>query len=128
VPGIREALRDTNARIAAVSPIVGRSAVTGPAGALLACQGFEVSIAGVADYYRDFLDVLVIDSQDEAAAREFNRSNAQTRKRSRGTGPHMRCAPTIMRKNNNADRVALAKSVIAACQQATTSRAATELA
>lgn len=128
VPGIRQALRETNARIAAVSPIVGGSAVTGPAGALLACQGFEVSIAGIADYYRDFLDVLVVDSQDAAAAYEFNRSGAQRKQRSRATTPHVHCVPTIMRKNNHADRVALAKSVIAACRQATTSRAATERA
>src|SRR5208282_1485222 len=35
VPGIREALRESSARIAAVSPIVGRAAVTGPAGVLM---------------------------------------------------------------------------------------------
>src|SRR5713226_8154624 len=50
VPGIREALREGRARIAAVSPIVGGKAVSGPAGALLAAQGFAVSIAGVADF------------------------------------------------------------------------------
>src|ERR1019366_8319559 len=59
VPGIREALRETRARIVAVSPIVGGVAVTGPAGALMAAQGFAVSIAGVADFCRDFLDLLV---------------------------------------------------------------------
>ena len=64
VPGIREALRESHAVIAAVSPIVGEAAVTGPAAALMAAQGFAVSIAGVADYYRDFLDLLVVDSMD----------------------------------------------------------------
>ena len=109
VPGVRETLRDHRGCVAAVSPIVGGSAVTGPAGALLASQGFAVSIAGVADYYRDFLDVLVVDSQDAAAAEELRRSEA------RKTGLQVHCAPTVMRKNNNEDRVALARSVIDAC-------------
>jgi len=30
----------------------------------MAAQGFAVSIAGVADFYGDFLDLLVVDSQD----------------------------------------------------------------
>ena len=104
VPGIREALRESRGRTAAVSPIVGKTAVTGPAGILLAAQGFAVSIAGVADYYRDFLDLLVVDSQDAAAADALSK-----------TGMHVRCASTIMRKNE--DRVALAKSVLVACHK-----------
>jgi LPPG:FO 2-phospho-L-lactate transferase len=105
VPGIREALRESRARIAAVSPIVGGAAVSGPAGALLAAQGFAVSIAGIADCYHDFLDLLVADSKDAAAAQRL-----------RETGVRVHCTATIMRKNE--DRVGLAKSVIAACQQA----------
>jgi len=113
VPGIREALRESRARIAAVSPIVGGAAVTGPAGALLAAQGFAVSIAGVADYYQDFLDVLVVDSQDARAAEQL-----------RAAGIKVHCTPTIMRRNE--DRVALARSTLAACQQLSTPHAASE--
>ena len=109
VPGIREALRETNAPVAAVSPIVGTTAVTGPAGALLSSQGFAVSIAGVADFYRDFLDLLVVDEQDANAAAEL-----RDRKES-SDAPHVHVTSTIMR-NNNA-RIALAKSTIAACHQ-----------
>ena len=64
VPGIREALRKTEATVAAVSPIVGGAAVSGPAGALMAAQGLPVSAAGVAHAYADFLDVLIVDSRD----------------------------------------------------------------
>src|SRR6516162_1768891 len=39
VPGIREALRETPARVAAVSPIVAGAAVSGPAGMLMQSQG-----------------------------------------------------------------------------------------
>jgi LPPG:FO 2-phospho-L-lactate transferase len=104
VPGIREALRESRARIAAVSPIVGGAAVNGPAGTLLAAQGFAVSIAGVADFYRDFLDLLVVDSQDAPAAQEL-----------RKTGMRVHCTATIMRKNE--DRIALARSVLDAAMQ-----------
>jgi len=104
VPGIREALRETEAEVAAVSPIVGNAAVTGPAGALLASEGFTVSIAGVADFYRDILDVLVVDTRDSLAASALSE-----------TGLRVHCTPTIMRKNE--DRLALAKSVIEACRR-----------
>jgi LPPG:FO 2-phospho-L-lactate transferase len=115
VPGIRQALRESRARIAAVSPIVGGAAVTGPAGALMASQGFEVSIAGVADFYRDFLDVLVVDSQDASAAEEL-----------RKTGLRVHCAPTLMRKHE--DRVALAKAAVEAAIQYSSAQAARERA
>jgi len=104
VPGIREALRGSRAGIVAVSPIVGEAAVTGPAGSLMAAQGFAVSIAGVADFYRDFLDQLVVDAQDAPAAEEL-----------RKTGLRVHCTPTIMRKHE--DRIGLAKSVLEAAMQ-----------
>src|SRR6266403_2919356 len=104
VPGIREALRESRARIAAVSPIVAGAAVSGPAGILLAAQGVSVAIAGGADFYRDFLELLVVDPQDAPAATQL-----------RKTGMRVHCAPTIMRKHE--DRIALAKSVLDAAMQ-----------
>src|SRR5271165_2159582 len=115
VPGIREALRETRARIAAVSPIVGGAAVTGPAGTLMAAQGLAVSIAGVADAYHDFLDVLVVDSQDAAAAEKL-----------RATGMTVHCTQTIMRKQE--DRIALARNVLDVAMQSPASQAAAERA
>ncbi len=64
VPGIREALRSTPARVGAISPIVGGAAVSGPAGDLMRAHGLEVSARGVAQAYGDFLDLLVIDERD----------------------------------------------------------------
>jgi LPPG:FO 2-phospho-L-lactate transferase len=104
VPGIREALRESRARIAAVSPIVAGKAVNGPAGVLMAAQGFAVSIAGVADCYHDFLDLLVVDSQDAPDVEDL-----------RKTGMRVHCTSTIMRKP--ADRIALAKTVLEAAMQ-----------
>jgi len=113
VPGIREALRESRSRIVAVSPIVAGAPVSGPAGILMAAQGLPVSIAGVADYYHDFLDLLVVDSEDAAAAEAL-----------RKTGMRVHCTPTIMRKNE--DRVALAKSVLGAAKQPPSAQGAVE--
>lgn len=99
VPGIREALCETRAPIAAVSPIVNGNAVSGPAGVMMAAQGLPVSIAGVSEAYRDFLDVLVADSQDAHAAEELKRS-----------GFSVHCTNTMMRTAQ--DKVDLARTVL----------------
>ena len=70
VPGIRHALRETKAPVAAVSPIVRGAAVSGPAGELMKTQGLPVSILGVARAYNDFLDVLIADQRDRSHAAE----------------------------------------------------------
>ncbi len=67
VPGIRDALRQTAAPVVAVSPIVGGTAVSGPAGELMKMMGWPSTIGGVAKAYEDFLDVLVADRADEEA-------------------------------------------------------------
>ncbi len=66
VPGLVEALRETEATVAAVSPIVGGDAVSGPAGRLMAGAGLPVSAVGVARAYAGWLDLLVFDDQDRA--------------------------------------------------------------
>jgi LPPG:FO 2-phospho-L-lactate transferase len=113
VPGIREALRQCRSRTVAVSPIVGQAAVSGPAGILLAAQGYEVSIAGIAKFYSDFLDLLVVDSQDAPAAEEL-----------RKTGVHVQCAPAMMRTTE--DRVALARAALTVARQTSAAPAAPE--
>jgi LPPG:FO 2-phospho-L-lactate transferase len=64
VPGIREALTETNAITIAVSPIVGEAAVSGPAGDLMRACGLPVSSVGVARAYTPWLDLLVMDRRD----------------------------------------------------------------
>ncbi len=100
VPGIREALRQTAAPIAAVSPIVGGAAVSGPAGALMRMMGWPSTIAGVATAYEDFLDVLVADRADQTEAQQMSDVQAV-------------CTGTIMRSND--DKKALARFVLDAC-------------
>ena len=99
VPGIRQALRDTKAIIAGVSPIVGGAAVSGPAGILMASQNLPVSISGVAQAYADFLDVLVADNRDRAEADQLA-----------STTLHVHCTNTLMRSLT--DRADLARAVL----------------
>lgn len=68
VPGVRDALRETKAKVGAVSPIVGGKTIKGPADRMLRDQGLEVSALGVARLYAGFLDAFVIDTVDAALA------------------------------------------------------------
>jgi len=102
VPGIRDALRRTKAPVAAVSPIVGGEAVTGPASALIKMMGWPSGIAGVAHAYHDFLDVLVADRADEAEASAVGTESLR-----------IVCTNTIM--NSLDDKRELARFALDAC-------------
>ena len=68
VRGVRDALRETTARVVGISPIVGGKTIKGPADRMMASLGIEPSAAGVAQAYADFLEVLVIDEVDRGLA------------------------------------------------------------
>ncbi len=50
--------------VLAISPIIGNKPVSGPAGKLMRAFGLEVSANGVANYYSDFLDLIIVHSGD----------------------------------------------------------------
>jgi LPPG:FO 2-phospho-L-lactate transferase len=115
VPGIAPALQQNRAPVAAVSPIVADAPVSGPAGILMAAQGLPVSIAGVAQAYREFLDVLVVDTRDAKAAEELRQS-----------GLRVHCANTIM---TTADAKAdLARQVLSFISTESAAHAGSDLA
>jgi LPPG:FO 2-phospho-L-lactate transferase len=66
VKGVRDALRFTNAKKVAVSPIVAGAPIKGPADKLLRGLGMEVSAYSVAKLYSDFLDAFILDTADSA--------------------------------------------------------------
>ena len=115
VPGIRETLRETKATVAAITPIVGHAAVTGPAGILMESQGLPVSIEGVARGYEDFLDILIADRMDAQAAAQINRP-----------GLRVHCANTIMKTSE--DKAKLARTVLALLNAEQSTRVASDLA
>ena len=115
VPGIREALVKTSAPVVAVSPIIGRNAVSGPAANLMAAQGFDVSIGGVAHAYQDFLDVLVAHNSDAAAAQELSNGHLQ-----------VHCTNILMGSSEDKARIARAALAFACPQLADLSTAEAE--
>jgi LPPG:FO 2-phospho-L-lactate transferase len=100
VPGIREAMCRAKGKIGAISPIISGAPVNGPAGILMVAQGLPSSIAGVAQAYKDFLDVLICDTRDARAAEVL-----------RKTGVRVQCAQTIMRTPE--DKAELARKALA---------------
>lgn len=73
VEDFRDRLRDK--KVVAISPIVGRTPVSGPAGKLMRAKGYEVSPKGVAEVYADFLDLLVVDHADRGVIRNSVATN-----------------------------------------------------
>lgn len=69
IDGVEEALNGKE--VIAVSPFVGKSAFSGPAGQFMNAFGYESSSIGVAEIYKPFLTKLVIDNQDEEFREEI---------------------------------------------------------
>jgi LPPG:FO 2-phospho-L-lactate transferase len=65
IKGIKNALKETEAKVVAISPIVAGSPIKGPADKLMRGLGFEVSAYAVAKLYRSFLDTFIIDHADK---------------------------------------------------------------
>jgi len=61
---IKETLKEISCKKIAVSPIIGGRAVSGPAAKLMQSLGLEVSPLGVACFYKEIIDVLVLDRTD----------------------------------------------------------------
>jgi LPPG:FO 2-phospho-L-lactate transferase len=102
VPGIREALRSTSARVVAISPVVGGASLKGPTDRMLTDLKMEVSALQIARMYADFADVMVID-----------RSDSQLSGMIEETGMKVFITDTVM--SSPEVKADLARSVINAC-------------
>lgn len=71
LPGIRQALQETPVPVVAVSPIVGDEAIKGPTAKMMKELGLPSTAWAVADYYQDFLDGFVLDTQDQAQTQKI---------------------------------------------------------
>ena len=99
--GLRDDIHGARAVVVAVSPIVGGAAIKGPAAAMLAAFGHEVSALGIARLYANIADAFVLDVEDAALAPAVEALGLATT-----------VVPTIMR--DRAARAALARATIAA--------------
>lgn len=64
ISDIRQVIVGSPAFKIAVSPIVGGQAIKGPAAAMMRDLGHDVSPLGIASYFRDLIDGIVIDEAD----------------------------------------------------------------
>jgi LPPG:FO 2-phospho-L-lactate transferase len=99
VPGVRHALIEASARVIAISPIVNGEAIKGPTAKMFRELGFTPSPIAVAEKYKDFLNVMVIDETD-----------AETSNMCKISGLEVKVAQTVMR--TDADKVALAEYIL----------------
>jgi len=63
VGNIRERLKDKY--VIAISPIIGKKPISGPAASFMRAKGLDISSNGVAEFYKDILDVFVVDYRDK---------------------------------------------------------------
>lgn len=78
VAGVRDALRNSGAVVAAVSPLVGGKPLKGPADRLMKSLGLEVSSLQIARMYSDFLNLMVVDSSDHLEAEKIKSEGIET--------------------------------------------------
>jgi LPPG:FO 2-phospho-L-lactate transferase len=99
VNGVRDAVKRTEAKKVAVSPIIGGAPVKGPADKLLRGLGFEVSAYSVAKLYSDFLGTFILDVADSAERTEIEK-----------LGIEVKVTNTLMKSLE--DKISLARTVL----------------
>jgi len=75
IKGIRKELAKKKNKVVAVSPVIGNSAISGPAGKYMEAAGMEVSALGMAKMYAHVCSNLVIDTKDRMQTKEIEELN-----------------------------------------------------
>ena len=96
---VRARLVSHNAPVVAVSPIIDGKAVKGPVAKIFEEIGLDASALGVARYYGDLLDGMVIDAKDSALATSISE-----------VGPQILVTETLMRSTD--EQIQLAREVM----------------
>jgi LPPG:FO 2-phospho-L-lactate transferase len=79
VPGLRDAIVAAQVPVLAVSPIIGGTAVKGPAAKMMKELGFGASVVTIARHYAGLIGGLVIDDADAQHAGEIEASGVRVR-------------------------------------------------
>ncbi len=99
IPAVAEFIDTREVPVVAVSPIVGGSAIKGPAAKMMAELGSETSALGISKHYGARIDGIVIDEVDAGLATEIG-----------ALGIAVHVAPTVMRTED--DSRALARETL----------------
>ncbi|MDE1764993.1 MAG: 2-phospho-L-lactate transferase [Thaumarchaeota archaeon] len=71
IKGIRKELAKSKKKVVVVSPLIGGSAISGPAAKYLEAAGIEVSVYGLAKMYSEVASHIIIDSADKLHTRKI---------------------------------------------------------
>ncbi|MHC1589506.1 MAG: 2-phospho-L-lactate transferase [Candidatus Hecatellaceae archaeon] len=71
IPAVKEALKQAEGVVVAVSPLTGGKPFSGPAGKLMKGLGMKVSTLTIAQLYQEFLSLLVVDRADARFKRQI---------------------------------------------------------
>ncbi|MGI0087478.1 MAG: 2-phospho-L-lactate transferase [Nitrosotalea sp.] len=71
IKGIRKELAKSKKKVVVVSPLVGNTAISGPAAKYMEAAGIEVSVYGLAKMYSEVASHMVIDSADRLYTRKI---------------------------------------------------------
>ncbi|NOH72117.1 2-phospho-L-lactate transferase [Vibrio pectenicida] len=74
---IRTQIQSLSKPIVAISPLIGSQAIKGPAVELMQSLGYSPNVLGIATYYCELIDVLVIDPVDEQYALDIEAMGVQ---------------------------------------------------
>ena len=71
VKAITEALNKSRKPIVAVSPLISGKVIKGPADKIMKSLNMNANVVGIADFYKDICDLLLIDSKDSSYCNEI---------------------------------------------------------
>ncbi|MFL6488120.1 MAG: 2-phospho-L-lactate transferase [Nitrososphaera sp.] len=74
---LREELSQNRQKVMAVSPVIGKRAVSGPAVKYMRALGLENSSVGVAKYYQHFVSMFIISKKDHGFKQQIERFHMQ---------------------------------------------------
>lgn len=95
IPTICNEVKNTKAHVVGISPIIAGKTVKGPADKIMATMGLDASAYGVAKFYKDILDHLIIDEADRNLKPKIERLGIKTT-----------VTKTIMRSHEDSARLA----------------------
>jgi len=78
IPAIRNEIKNTKAPVVAISPIIAGKTVKGPADKIMTTMRLDASAYGIAKYYKDILDKLIIDTADRNQKNKIEKLGIKT--------------------------------------------------
>jgi LPPG:FO 2-phospho-L-lactate transferase len=78
VPKIHDAMKNTKAKVIAISPIIAGKTIKGPADRIMSSMGYKASAEGVAEYYKGIIDEIIIDKLDAHQSNRIQRLGIHT--------------------------------------------------